>query len=541
MKHLSVALLVVALLLPSGAAQAPAATARIHGRVVAAATGLPLVRATVTLQPIGNVQSRRVVKTDANGNYVIADLRAGRYGFVVTRAGYLDQNFDQPHPLARYRLLELGEGEQLDGINFSLQRGAAITGVITDDAGDPLPEVRVVALREEFGVNGRWFRAESRTADLIQTDDEGRYRVYGLRPGTYVVAASTQAMDSHLDFGRTYYPGAVDESEAHTVRVDIGVDGVANFSMIPAKRARVTGVALDSQGRAASRWRYMLYERRGPRFEPIGGDTLKEDGRFEMDRVLPGRYMLQIRPPYTRERISQANAESATIPLDLNGEDISGLVITTSGGHAVSGGVTFEGAASTPATKGMRVSAREIEAVIQPVSYAPGLDNGLVDQAGRFTIRGVRGRVRIGGGGSGWFTKRVLLKGVDVTASGFDVTGDIDGIEVILTNRVTTVTGTARDARGIGRNDFIVAFFPIGQIESYDRASRQRTIRPDPDGVYRIRNLPAGDYIAAAVPAMSLPLDGEWDPAFLEKIKPRATGFKLSEGQTLALNLTLIE
>ena len=51
----------------------------------------------------------------------------------------------------------------------------------------------------------------------------------------------------------------------------------------------------------------------------------------------------------------------------------------------------------------------------------------------------------------------------------------------------------------------------------------------------------ASGQIAAAVPAMSLPLDGEWDPSFFEKVRPAATGFKLTEGQTLALNLDLIE
>jgi hypothetical protein len=171
---------------------------------------------------------------------------------------------------------------------------------------------------------------------------------------------------------------------------------------------------------------------------------------------------------------------------------------------------------------------------------SPMFVNSPVDAAGRFRIVGVRGRVRVGGGGGGWFTKRVLLKGNDVT-TGFELSADVDGIEVLLTNKVTTVTGTVRDARGIGRNDFIVAFFPVGQFDREERASRQRTIRPDPDGVYRIRNLPPGDYLAAAVPAMSLPIEGEWDPAFLERIRPSAISFKLAEGQSLPLNLTLTE
>jgi hypothetical protein len=51
------------------------------------------------------------------------DLPAGRYSFYVTHRAYLEQSFDQPRPLARYRLLELAEGEQLDGVVFSLHRG----------------------------------------------------------------------------------------------------------------------------------------------------------------------------------------------------------------------------------------------------------------------------------------------------------------------------------------------------------------------------------------------------------------------------------
>jgi hypothetical protein len=98
-----------------------------------------------------------------------------------------------------------------------------------------------------------------------------------------------------------------------------------------------------------------------------------------------------------------------------------------------------------------------------------------------------------------------------------------------------------RDARRSGVNDYVVAFFPVGQFEQSERAQRQRTIRPDPDGIYRIRNLPPGDYLAAAVPVLSLPIGGEWDPAFAERVRPRAIGFKLAEGQSLALTHQLIE
>jgi hypothetical protein len=539
MKNTAAALFVAASLVWPAAAQAPKPSARIRGRVIAAATGRPLLLATVTLSG-GNPNVRRTVRTESNGGYELTNLPAGRYSFAASRAGYIEQNFDQPNPLARYRLLELADGEQLDGMDFRLHRGAVISGVITDETGDPLPDAWVQVMREQFGPAGRSLSTEMRTPFPIRTDDEGRYRVYALRPGMYVVKATTDRSDDPaLSFGKTYYPGTMNESEAQLVRVDVGQDAVADFSMIPAKRARVSGVVRDFEGRPASGMRMTLNESSGPRFSQIDFSMLSADGSFTFEHVLPGRYLLHVRPGAAQRQMAPANLEWGATHVNVDGEDISDLVLTTSHGFAVSGRVTFERSAAPPAAK-VTVGAREMDLALQSLGLPPTAANSPLDAEGRFRIVGVRGKVRVLGGGGGWFTKRVLLKGNDVTA-GFDVSSHVDGVEVILTNTVTTISGTVRDARSIGRNDFIVAFFPVGQFDREERASRQRTIRPDPDGVYRIRNLPAGNYLAAAVPAMSLPIEGEWDPAFFERVKLAATSLTLTEGQTLGLNLDLIE
>jgi hypothetical protein len=542
------ALLVFAAIMGHVYAQAPTVmreqtalktTARIRGRVIAAATGRPLLLATVILSG-GLPYVRRTTTADSNGNYEFANLPPGRYSFSASRAGYVEQNFDQPTPFARHRLLELAEGEQLDGVDFWLHRGGVITGVITDEAGDPLPDASVRVMREQFGPSGRSLITETRTPVPIRTDDEGRYRVYALRPGMYVVTATTDRSGDHSpNFGKTYYPGTMYESEAQMVRADFGQDAVANFSMIPAKRARVSGVVRDSEGRPAAGMRTTLNESTGPRFDQIDVSILSTDGSFTFEHVLPGRYLLHVRPSVAQRQTMPTNVEWAAMHVTVTGEDISDLILTTSTGFVISGRATFEGGPVPPAPK-VTVGAREMDLALQSLGVPPTAANTALDAAGRFRIVGVRGKVRVRGGGGGWFTKRVLLKGTDVT-TGFDVSGDVDGIEVVLTNQATTITGTVRDARGIGRNDFIVAFFPVGRFDGQERAARQRTIRPDPDGVYRISNLPPGDYLAAAVPAMSLPIEGEWDPAFWERVRPSAIGFKLAEGQSLPLNLTLTE
>lgn len=516
----------------------PKPTARIRGRVLTAATGQPLLLATVTLSG-GNPYVRRTTSTDTTGSYEFASVLPGRYSFSASRAGYLDQHFDQASPSARYQPLAVAEGAQLDRMDFRLHRGAVITGVITDDAGDPLPDVWVQPMREEFGSGGRTLRQAS-TPVPIRTDDEGRYRAYGMYPGMYaVIATADRSDDASLSFGKTYYPGTMNEAEAQLVQVDFGHDAVANFSMSPARRVRVSGFVRDSEGRPASGMRMTLNGARGSSFDQSAVAMLNESGSFVFEHVLPGRYLLHVRPS-AAQRQSGTAIEWATMQVDVGGEDISDLSLTTSPGFDLSGRVVFEGSAAPSFIKGLTLGAREMDLGVQSLGLPQSTANSAIDAAGRFRITGVRGTVRLSGGGAGWFLKRVLLKGTDVTM-GLDVSGDVDGIDVVLTNLVTTVTGTVRDSRGTGRNDFILTFFPVGQFDDRERASRQRTIQPGPDGVYRVRNLPAGTYLAAAVPVLSLPLNGEWDPAFFEKVRPKATGFKLVDGQTLALNLDLIE
>ena len=142
----------------------------------------------------------------------------------------------------------------------------------------------------------------------------------------------------------------------------------------------------------------------------------------------------------------------------------------------------------------------------------------------------------------GWFVKRVSLRGVDVTTSGFDVNGNVDGIEVVFTDRATTVTGSVRDASSATVRDYIVAFFPSRPIR-WGRSGAAATSRSDPTQTGCTGSATCRREIMSPrqCQCMSLPIGGEWDPEFAERVKPRAIGLKLTEGQSLALTHRLIE
>jgi hypothetical protein len=66
-----------------------------------------------------------------------------------------------------------------------------------------------------------------------------------------------------------------------------------------------------------------------------------------------------------------------------------------------------------------------------------------------------------------------------------------------------------------------------------------RTVRPDQQGRFQTRGLPPGDYLAAAVE--SLEQGGHWDPAFRKQVETTARRFRLTEGQTATVDLTLVQ
>jgi hypothetical protein len=62
-------------------------------------------------------------------------------------------------------------------------------------------------------------------------------------------------------------------------------------------------------------------------------------------------------------------------------------------------------------------------------------------------------------------------------------------------------------------------------------------VRPDQDGRFQVKNLPAGGYYAIALEYLA---QGEWnDPEVLERLKGNATSFRLGDGEKKSLDLKL--
>src|SRR4030095_13473205 len=89
------------------------------------AEGLPVARAT----------------TDQDGRFRLADIPGGSFSLNAFAPAFVIA--DQTQREQRERSVTLANGEAVDGIDISLERGGVVTGKVTDSTGRPVVEERV--------------------------------------------------------------------------------------------------------------------------------------------------------------------------------------------------------------------------------------------------------------------------------------------------------------------------------------------------------------------------------------------------------------
>jgi hypothetical protein len=129
-----------------------------------------------------------VAWTDAEGRFSFHFLPAGRYQVQASKDGFQPAAFGAESRGRPPAIVTLGPGENRTDINFRLAFFGIISGVILDEAGDPLPNASMQALRMTLQRQKRTLVPAGGTS----TDGEGRYRMPNIMPGKYVVLAQKQ-------------------------------------------------------------------------------------------------------------------------------------------------------------------------------------------------------------------------------------------------------------------------------------------------------------------------------------------------------------
>lgn len=515
----------------------PTGTARVSGRIVDVESGRPLRKARVRLHSEAFPEGRGA-STDDDGRYVFEDLPAGKYHLVVRKGSYVPSGYGQGDPYEAPRLLELAPGQKLPNIDVGLQRGGVIAGRITDEIGEPVPNIGVRVLRM-YRMEGRRRLVPGGSGFSSTTDDRGYYRVFGLSPGEYYVSAS--GLDSggpgmHMDDVegpvRTYFPGTPVIDEAQRVEVGPGQEVLSvNFALDSGRPFSISGTVVDSTGQPPAP-AYVMAEHSVDLMGMNMGGEVKPDGSFVLENLSPGTYLVSA-------RVGENEGEFAEAKVSLTDGDVTGLALVTSPGKIVSGQLLFETEPRQPVTPQQfqfRARSAESGSLFQQHHFEVGPD-------WTFEVRLHKGPVLIRADRlpGPWVLKAILQGGVDVTDTGIDITrGErVDGVRILLSSRRSTVSGRVKDTSGRTVTNCTVIVFAEDSNRWGPLSRYVDSGRPNQEGRYELAHLPPGNYLAVALAQ----LDPEQNdaPEYLERLRGYATPFELRDGEQRTLDLQLAD
>jgi protocatechuate 3,4-dioxygenase beta subunit len=501
----------------------------------------------------------RTVITDAQGAFEFASLPAGQYRVFASpgqyAAGYLGMAYGGKRPNGQGSsdpglTIDLADGQRFDKATIALPRGGVITGRITDDNGDPMARVQIYTMMAIPG--------STRTQRMgmgASTDDLGRFRLYGMAPGDYVVVAEArgptfvppnaapETEESKIGFLTTYYPGTPDEAAAQRVRARIGAETPPiEMRMTTGRLFTIAGIVTDSQGIAAPRMGGQLYKGTNSNNSTYGFST-DEQGRFQMRNVPPGNYRLVVRgnrQPAPPNGPPAEPGEMANMPLALNA-DLDGLVVITRPGATITGKVVYEtGPPQLPS--GMQSFQMRVNAMPgdpengmgfitpQPALVAPDLS---------FTMKGLFGETLLRSSGPNTYLKSVSVGGQDVTDTPYEFKNG-DQVTLTMTTRASTLEGSVADATGKPATEAAVLVFSDDKAAWRQTSPRTRRGSVDATGKYRVSGLLPGRYYIVALPRERLNIPGfVQDAGFFEQLTKDATTFVVGEDEQRQMDLRL--
>lgn len=552
----------------------PTGGGSISGRVVTTDERPTPIRAVIVTLRGDGFRSGWTFVTDATGTFTFTDLPPGRFVLAASRPGFPSINYGAPRPGRPGASIVLKDNERVADLSIALPRGAVITGRVIDDNGSPMTGSRV-------SVGAIVMRNGERTTAFGGsgfTDDRGEYRIYGLAAGDYAVwvegrslgsSGGTRYTPAEIDSvlersvgvarpgqapppppeGQSmapttiYFPSATSLLDAVAVHVNAGdtqsgIDIRAGF--VPA--VSLSGTLLDPDGKPPAGVVMNLVQIGTARGPAIFGRPSPKDGTFQFTGVTPGRYAITARA--TPQGDTAAAGDMAPLwaraDVDINGMPISGVNVRLQTGTAVRGSVSFDIGTQMAPPSTLRMA---LTAVAAPGDISMGVSDAPVNN-GAFEFTGViPGRYRVNAQLPGlttslWTIKSATINGQDALDGTFDVGGaDLDGLTVVLTNKMTGVTGTLEDASGRAAPDYYVIVFPEDPAFWFQGSRRIKAVRPAARGGFLVRGLPPGAYRIGAVTDVET---NEWfEPSFLQQLLPASAALTLIEGEVRAFPLKI--
>jgi len=472
--------------------------------------------------------------TDSDGVYRLEGVPAGKYHVAPSAPALVSGDVNTTGDIT------VAEGAVAEGVDFTLFPGGVITGKITDSEGRPVigQRVSLKSVDKAEAAAPPAFAGAMFGDRMYATDDRGIYRIFGVRPGRYIVSAGgdSDVMSGFLSQRpkrvQTFYPSVTDETKAKPVQLTAGSEAAGvdiQFSGTD-KGFVVSGRVVDSEKATPIANAMVAYSkaRKTPGEEvsvaihteggqselsgmPGGFTTTNDKGEFRFASVAPGSYNLETASVGALAGTGGSQFYADPLSFEVQSANVDKLEIKVHRGAGISGVVVVE-SADTQDT---------LDRFGQLMLMAMVVDEATKGFSSGNCVVGADGSFRLGGLKAGKVTLRpfsmsprrpgllrVERNGVDVQG-GFEIQAneEITGIRVILTpatcvirGRVTIQGGPLRPGASLTARARSLNAAPSDVPDFFGNGS----VEVSSNGAFVIENLTPGSYeveVFVTVPA----------------------------------------
>ena len=464
------------------AQQAPTGGSMVIGRAVYDDTGQPATRECIHLIPseglFKSLSGLRIPTncTNENGEFSLKHVAAGEY-YVVPRA--IDDHTSSGQTFSFLRrsddpatdAAKLGQFKDqhvkitLDGLHpveidlrVTNYHFGSISGKVVDATGQPAARATVHLVSKDqkpFGASGR-------------TDEQGRYKFWGLKPGEYVMSANppAKAVDEKESprrlegvLGATYFPSTLDPGNSPPVAVlaDRETSDV-NITLIARNLHSISGtVRIRGDNRPVNNAILRLTRKEGEGqssgVQPTAAiesavssyaSETDKNGRWLFDNVPDGAYRLFVEPKQGQPTNEVQHFVQKQMDLTVEGIDVEDLSIQVSAGGRISGVVTVEAGNDSPRAIMLTAS----------VYDARANSSAFLDGPGPFTLTAVSsGEVVLSAfprPEQRFYVKSIEANGLDLLRTNFTLGegGEIKEVRIVISPNVGLVTGRVLSSTG---------------------------------------------------------------------------------------------
>jgi protocatechuate 3,4-dioxygenase beta subunit len=483
-----------------------------------------------------------------SGKYVVGNLEPGLYRVNASAPGYVQESLPS---VQDFNFSALASDPTLyrpgDAVTIRLTKGGVVTGRVTDADGNAVVGARISALRVR-DLDGRG--AQDSGVDLFRprerrTDDRGIYRLYGLKPGAYVVFAGgkpqfnfTGRPTAYDGDAPTYYPssprdGAIEvqvQTGQELTDIDIRYRGDKGHSV----GGTIIGGGV-STGQPGSGFAFVtLTHAATGALESqafVQPDSLTR--AFSFDGVADGEYELTATSPVQNENSLLSIPQHVIV----RGADVAGLRLTLVALGSLAGRVAFEPLKAADAAKTECQTARAF-APQELLVFTRGEGNDAAQRAsfsaaetspdakGEFTLRNLRdGRRRFGVRlvDDNYYIRSLTLPSnapatptptnargatptpatIDLARNGFTLkSGDkLTGALVQISAGAVSLRGRVAAAEGEQVPEGLRVYLVPSERERAEDVLRYGESDVQTDGSFVFKNLAPGNYFLLARPA----------------------------------------